>query len=648
MKFLVYGADGWIGGLIADILRNAGDKVFKGSRVLSIDDVLLDLKTTEPHYVICSLGRTWGPGYNSIDYLEQPGKLPENIFANLTAPVLIAQASAAHRTPSSVPVLYIGSGCIFEYDDEHPQKSNKCFTEAEPPNFVGSSYSVVKGQTDLIMKNFSHVLSARIRMPITEQSSSRDFITKVLGYERIISSPNSVSVLPDILPFLVACLLDGKRGTINAVNPGVIEHEEIVHMYEQISNRPHKYSLMTIEQQNKLLLAQRSNNCLSTELFDQWFAELPKHLKAKYKVPEKLAPAKERIRRIIAIRESKGVDTVNSKVILVTGGCGFIGSNFINYWSKQYPDDIIVNLDSLQFSSNPKNIENPGHFKYHFIYGSLLDAPLVSKLFQDFAFTHVVHFAAASNVDQSFSHPMDCTSSNVLGTHVLLEVVRKCKTLQILVYISTDEVYGEIVQGSSSETFPFLPTNPYAASKASAECLVMSYGKSYNIPYIITRCNNVYGPYQYPAQAIPKFALLILKQRKMPVHGSGQAVRRFLHVFDKCRALDLIIEKGQIGEIYNIGTQDEVSILQICSLLLQEVFKKDVHLQDWIVHVPDRPYNDCRYAVDFSKLKALGWEQSIDFKDGFSDTVNWYKNNQDHWGSNGHLDEAFRTSDHIF
>ncbi|XP_055356542.1 dTDP-D-glucose 4,6-dehydratase-like [Paramacrobiotus metropolitanus] len=646
MKFLVYGADGWIGSLICEILGNAGDEVLKGSRIVTIEDVWRDLKSTEPHYVVCSLGRTWGKGNNSIDYLEQPGKLTDNVFSNLTAPVLIAQATASCYTPFPVPVLYIGSGCIFEYDEKHPQNDGPGFTENDLPNFFGSAYSVVKGQTDLIMKNFSHVLSARIRMPITEQSSPRDFITKILGYNKIISVPNSVSVLSDILPFLIASLVNGKRGTINAVNPGVIEHEEIVKLYEQISGRQHVYSLMTVTEQDSILLARRSNNLLCTKLLDQWFFQLPKHLRSKYNVPEKLPCAKERIRHILAVREPKAVNAIKSKIILVTGGCGFIGSNFINYWTKQYPNDMIVNLDSLQLSANPQNIENPNHYKYHFIHGTLLDAPLITKLFQDFAFTHVVHFAAASNVDQSFSHPMDCTTSNVLGTHVLLEVVRKSQELQMLVYISTDEVYGEIAHGTSSESFPFLPTNPYAASKASAECLVMSYGKSYNIPYIITRCNNVYGPYQYPAQAIPKFCLLLLKKRRMPVHGSGHAVRRFVHVLDKCRALDIIMEKGQIGEIYNIGTLDEVSILQICELLLEEIFKESTVLQDWIDYVPDRPYNDCRYSVDFSKLKALGWKQSIEFKKGFADTVEWYKNNQNHWGSNGHLDEAFRTSDH--
>ncbi|XP_055357512.1 dTDP-D-glucose 4,6-dehydratase-like isoform X2 [Paramacrobiotus metropolitanus] len=245
--------------------------------------------------------------------------------------------------------------------------------------------------------------------------------------------------------------------------------------------------------------------------------------------------------------------------------------------------------------------------------------------------THVVHFAAAGNVDQSFSTPIECTNANVLGTHTLLECLRILKTAELFVYISTDEVYGETPEGSNSEGTMFSPTNPYAASKAAAECLVMSYGKSYNIPYIITRANNVYGPYQYPAQVIPKFTMQLLKKQRMPVHGNGNSVRRFVHVLDKCRAIETIMHRGSIGGTYNIGTEFEISVKQIASILLKKIVGKDEPLEDWISYVPDRPYNDCRYSVNCSKLHALGWKASVSFEDGITDLVQWYKDHQDHW-----------------
>jgi dTDP-glucose 4,6-dehydratase len=265
-------------------------------------------------------------------------------------------------------------------------------------------------------------------------------------------------------------------------------------------------------------------------------------------------------------------DLPQVKVILVTGGAGFIGSNFINFWMDKSPQDVIVNFDCLEAHSNLRNIENPGGENYTFVRGNLLDKACVEEVFERRRFTHIVHFAAASNVDQSFIKPVSCTLSNVLGTHNLLEAARNCGSLKLFLLISTDEVYGETPSGDClEEGSVFCPTNPYAASKAAAECLVMAYGKSYKMPWIITRSNNVYGKYQFPTQALPKFLTCLLTGQKMPIHGDGKMRRKFIHVQDKCRALQILIDRGSLAEVYNIGTSDELTVLELCQVLLKNV-----------------------------------------------------------------------------
>jgi 3,5-epimerase/4-reductase len=303
MKFLVYGADGWIGSCISKILLEAGDTVVKGQRVTSVENVSDDLELHRPDRVVCSVGRTHGPGNATIDYLEAPGKLHENLQCNLSAPLLIAQATLSASAGTATPTLYIGSGCIFQYDDDkHTIEGGQGFTEDCFPNFFGSSYSIVKGQTDTLMRAFPHLISARIRMPITNASHPRDFITKILSYKNVCSQPNSMTVLSDCLPFLIACLVEKMSGTINAVNPGVIEHQQILTMYQAVFQRTHRYQLISQEEQDSILLARRSNNYLSTNKVDQWIAALSKATKDKYGVPDTLPGIEQKIQNILEAR----------------------------------------------------------------------------------------------------------------------------------------------------------------------------------------------------------------------------------------------------------------------------------------------------------------------------------------------------------
>jgi len=237
----------------------------------------------------------------------------------------------------------------------------------------------------------------------------------------------------------------------------------------------------------------------------------------------------------------------------------------------------------------------------------------------------VIHFAAESHVDNSLGNSLVFTKSNTYGTHILLEAAR-ANNIKKFIHISTDEVYGDVLEGSSKETDKLAPNNPYSASKAAAEMIVMSYLKTYKMPIIITRGNNNYGPYQYPEKIISRFVTNLLLGRKLPLHNP-HPVRTYLHVMDCVRAIDVILHHGKVGEIYNIGTKDEYTNLEITQKILN-YFGKD---ESYIEAVDDRPFNDLRYSVDISKLQALGWKQEIDFEQGFKETVQWYVDNEEWW-----------------
>jgi len=320
------------------------------------------------------------------------------------------------------------------------------------------------------------------------------------------------------------------------------------------------------------------------------------------------------------------------KSILVTGGAGFIASHVAIRLCKTHPNTPIVVLDKLDYCSSLKNLEevsNHKHFK--FVKGDIRSPDLVSYVLKSEKIDTICHLAAQSHVDNSFGNSLQFTENNVIGTHVLLECA-KVHGIRRFVHISTDEVYGEIpaAQDKAHETETVLaPTNPYAATKAAAEYLVLAYHKSFKLPVIITRGNNVYGPHQFPEKIVPKFALLLAAKRPVPVHGDGSHKRSFLYVTDVAAALDLIMQKGTVGQMYNIGTDFELSNLDVAKQLC-DYFKLDS--KQYIQFAEDRPFNDCRYAIDSSKLHALGWQPKVSWKDGLKQTVDWYiSRTKDHW-----------------
>ena len=295
---------------------------------------------------------------------------------------------------------------------------------------------------------------------------------------------------------------------------------------------------------------------------------------------------------------------------LVTGGCGFIASNFLNLMKEKYPEIKFVNLDKLDYCSNIHNVK-PGVST--FVKGDICDEDLVGYLIKQYDFDVVFHFAAMSHVDNSFNDPKKFTLNNAYGTHVLLDKFRELKPNVEFIHFSTDEVYGEsLTENPFKESTGVLkPTNPYAASKAAAEMIVQSYIDSYKMNIKTIRCNNVYGPNQYPEKLIPKFKKLLKEGKKCTIHGtkSSQVKRAFMHIEDVVNAVDVVWKKGESGEIYNIASDDEISVMDVTKLMIKTITGSE-NYDKYITFIEDRPFNDSRYYICSQKLKKLGWIQN--------------------------------------
>jgi len=332
------------------------------------------------------------------------------------------------------------------------------------------------------------------------------------------------------------------------------------------------------------------------------------------------------------------------KVILLTGGAGFIGSNVLIHLGAKYPDYKLICLDKLDVCSSLNNLaplkNNP---QFQFVHGDICSADLVRHLIQANDVDTIMHFASQTHVDNSFGNSLAFTESNVRGTHTLLESVKSCgQQIKRFIHVSTDEVYGEQEaedERSREHETPINPTNPYAATKAAAEFIVKSYRSSFQLPTIITRGNNVYGPRQYPEKLIPKFTNILSRGGSCPVHGSGKNRRSFLHVEDVARAFDVILHKGTTGEIYNIGSEEEYENIDILQRLIKlfrteypQCLNKDLPDSHYITYVRDRAFNDFRYHIDSSSLYALGWKrEENNLDEGIRKTVAWYMANPNHW-----------------
>ena len=329
------------------------------------------------------------------------------------------------------------------------------------------------------------------------------------------------------------------------------------------------------------------------------------------------------------------------KTALVTGGAGFIGSNFVRYMLNKYPDYKIINVDLLTYAGNLENLKDvENNHNYKFIKADIRDRNKIDEIFSEYKIDYVINFAAESHVDRSIVEPEVFLTTNVIGTQVMLDIAKKHWNLEPdnkycfeyregvkFLQVSTDEVYGSLgATGRFTETMPLMPNSPYSASKASADLIARAYHKTYGMPVNITRCSNNYGPYQFPEKLIPLMINNCLNNREMPVYGDGMQIRDWIHVLDHCSAIDAVLHEGIVGEVYNIGGNNEKTNLEIVKSIINILGKSE----SLIKFVKDRPGHDRRYAIDNTKISIqLGWEPKYPFEEGIRETITWYIHNYD-------------------
>ncbi|PEP93445.1 dTDP-glucose 4,6-dehydratase [Bacillus wiedmannii] len=328
--------------------------------------------------------------------------------------------------------------------------------------------------------------------------------------------------------------------------------------------------------------------------------------------------------------------------VLVTGGAGFIGSNFVRYMVKKYPEYNIVNLDALTYAGNLENLKDIEEVSnYKFIKGDIADRQFINQLFKEEKFDYVLNFAAESHVDRSITNPDIFIQTNIQGTQVLLDAAKNAEVKKYL-QVSTDEVYGTLGEtGYFTEDTPLASNSPYSSSKAGADLLVRAYHETFGLPVNITRCSNNYGPFHFPEKLIPLMIINALNDKQLPVYGDGLNVRDWLHVEDHCQAIDLVLHEGKNGEVYNVGGNNERTNIEIVKTILKVLDKPE----SLIKYVTDRPGHDRRYAIDATKLREeLGWSPKYNFDTGIEQTIKWYLENQDWWKNiiSGEYQEYFK------
>jgi 3,5-epimerase/4-reductase len=601
LRVLIWGHTGWIGGQLLKLLPPTHWIVMKASsRLQDVGAVETELKAYMPDRVILCAGLTGRP---NVDWCEDHKEETANV--NVHGTISIVQA--CHRL--GIHICNFATGCIFEYDSEHPI-GGKGFTEDDAPNFRGSFYSVTKTEAELATRNLPNHLLLRVRMPITADTSPRCFLTKISNYQGIVSVPNSMTILPDLLPLAVEMIRCGDTGVYNFVNPGPVSHSALLDAYRDIVDPLFTYTVISMEEHDSTrVVAKRSNNALDTTKLQKRF-------------PGVVIPtALDSIRLLFMKNRPALRGQFLPTSILVTGGGGFIGCNFIKYLRTVSTNPVkITVLDKFEASSSKYLISQIPDVNV--VVGDIGDCELVLDVLCVREIDMVIHFAAQTHVDNSFNNSFLFTETNVLGTHKLLHACHQYDKPIRFVHISTDEVYGETLPGvdndGMSESRCLMPTNPYAASKVGAEAFVHAYHKSYKMDVVIVRANNVYGPGQYPEKVIPRFILRDACHLPIQIQGTGHQTRHFLYVMDAARAISTIASRGVSGEAYNIASDDELCILDLLKFLTSS---KDV------VFVKDRAFNDQRYWVHDGKLRHLGWLPQVSFVDGWKLTKEWYLDN---------------------
>lgn len=605
---LIYGSRGWIASQIIDHIyhKNIHFNIVEGqSRVDDINSLSKEIFKINPDIVICSIDRTGVKNLKNIENLQGVDTIYDNIRDNLYAPLNLA--SICER--KNIYCVYIGTGCI--YDGE----KNKIFDEEDNPNFFGTNYSIVKGFTDRLMRQIPNLLNLRIRMPVGDEKHECNFLNEILSYKKFINKHNSITVLPSLMEHLIHLIQQRVVGTINFTNPDIITHNEILDIYKKELDPSFEYNNLNITEQNENLKAKISNTHLNTT----------KLLSLCPGVPNVKNAIENTINRY-------GQNLKINTNILITGGCGFIGSHMIKYLFDTYNNFRIINIDKLTYSGDidniPQNIRTS--FRYKFYKGDICNENLILHILKYNKVDQIINFAAETHVDRSFDNKevSNFTQTNIIGTATILKCIAKINKNIRLVHISTDEVYGDSDYSEKmKENDKLNPTNPYAASKAGAEFLVNSYIYSHEIDAVIVRCNNVYGPAQFPEKIIPKFCLQCLSNSYMTIHGDGLQKRSFIYISDVVEAINIIRKKSMSSEIYNIGVDEEITIKTVADMI-HNIFEKK---QQRIEFCEDRNYNDKRYYINSSKLMNLGWRPKVTFEKGLFFTSNWYKENFNNW-----------------
>jgi dTDP-glucose 4,6-dehydratase len=617
MKILMYGSTGWIGTMLLHLLRQKKCTVLLAkARLQNVYDVEAELDTVKPDRVVLCAGITGRP---NVDWCESHQE--ETAAVNFYGTVGLVKACEQRN----VHITNFATGCIFEYDNAHPIGGDG-FTEDSAPNFFGSFYSKTKAAAEAATRDCRTHLLLRVRMPITCDRSPRCFVTKIATYPKIVNVPNSMSVLPDLLPLALRLILDGDVGVYNFVNPGVVSHAEILDAYKAVVDPFYTYVVMDQAEHDTVTVAKRSNNALDTTKLQARFPDvrIPLALESVIKLFETHKPLYQRLHI--------------ARSVLVTGGAGFIGSGFLHHILKIAPTTKITVLDNFMPCASVAHLLG---LHVQIVNGSIEDLHAVKNALTLSNADTIVHFAAQTHVDNSFGNSLEFTRTNVMGTHVLLECARTSPGVKRFVHVSTDEVYGETLGWETeamSEGRILMPTNPYAASKVGAEALVHAYFKSYNLPVVTIRLNNVFGPRQYPEKVVPRFLVRYMSGLPLQFQGSGLQSRHFLYVDDAVSAITIVLGKGVLGNTYNIGSDEEYTIQEVAAKIQgsdvgSHAGGKDDDEDDTplpILHTSDRPFNDQRYWLNDERVRQLGWQPKVSFAEGLARTREWYTGHLTH------------------
>ncbi|CAM4832728.1 unnamed protein product [Rotaria magnacalcarata] len=450
-----------------------------------------------------------------------------------------------------------------------------------------TNLSVIQNATDQLVDMYSHIVNANVLTPICDEDINETYFQSLWATNS--EEFHRVTILSDVLPILLALVHDGKaNGHVDICNKGTIS----LKYFRQLNSNEIKQDIISQSIEIEDIadkFAGWNKKMISPETRQLY--------QASFLLPNVLKSIEQALQR-----QKLNVNSNKSKVLLVTGGCGFIGSTFINHWIETYPNDKIINIDRLDPVANTNNISNPNSSNYSLIVADIKNKDIVLHLCNQYNITHIIHFAA----------------SRIYGK------------IQKFIHISTDEVYGETSSGSNQEICLLNPLNPYAATIAAAEFLVKSYGESFKLPYCIIRLCNVYGPRQHIEKVIPTFIQNLLEGGKIKIHGNGKQIHNFLYVDDVIDAIEIVLNKGKMKMIYNIGTTNQFNVLDIAQCILEKL-QISKNLDDVALYVKSRSFTEKRYCTASGLVKMLGWKERISFDQGLENTIQWFKSNSDYW-----------------